>query len=211
MNNLLPKNTLELYSDLQNEVLAVYNPFHEKREDARMKWVGVISAYKSLDIQANTLLDLGSGPSSLPLYFKQTVPTVIANDINFPACSVELLQQNGVQVLQSNTEDVTDIAPGSIDVITDSCAVGCSMNLDKVLELSYSWLRPGGYFITTGDSCITNDSLPFPSPDYWCNAAQKVGFQLVGSREPVDHDAAYQYRYNDLTLHLSRLIFQKPV
>lgn len=209
MNYLITKDYLNQYEAEMHEILAIENPFHEKRIDARMKWVGVMVAYKELQLNADSLLDLGCGPSSLPLYFKKTVPNVTAIDCNVPG-TVGLFQENGVQFVHSTVEEAT-FAPDSVDVIVDSCAVGCSMNVDKVLSNVHSWLKPGGYLISNGDSCLEQNQIPFPSPSYWIEAANRNGLELVGEIKQQDLDEAYSFQYGPYKLFISRLIFRKPL
>jgi SAM-dependent methyltransferase len=209
MNGLLSREFLATHETDRQSIIAIHNPFHEKKEDAQMKWVGIIDAYKQLGLNGPVLLDLGCGVSSLPLYFKQLVPTVYAIDMVSPA-NKHLFDAAGVQFLHESA-DAMSFPENSIDVVTDSCAVGCSMDLEKVLPCVFKCLKPGGYFISVGDSCLTEHRVPFASPTFWRTAALRAGFEIVGGDDERPLDSCFSFQYNQYKLFISRLVLRKPV
>jgi ubiquinone/menaquinone biosynthesis C-methylase UbiE len=211
MNELLSLDILKTKKDLLDSILAIENPFHEKKEDAQMKWLGVADTYHSLGLKANTLIDLGCGPSSLPLYFKTIVPNVYGVDFYLDKAPADFLSKNGVSFVREDVEHSEYFEPNSTDCIVDACAIGCSMKLDLALAKAYKWLKPGGYLISVGDSDINQDNCPFASPKKWVETAKEVGFELVGGSYDTDVTNKYYFAYGRYMLHISRLVFRKPV
>ena len=212
MNGLLEKSILEKNSQLNKDIVSHYNPFHEKKEDAQIKWCGVIEAFLNLGIHPETVIDLGSGVSNQILYLKTIVPNVYSIDAFLTKDYFDFLINAGIKVYAGKVEDCDCFQKDSIDCIVDSCAIGCSMDLDRVLQKVSTWLKPGGYFISAGDSDLHEYSLPFPSPDLWIDTAKKYGLQLVG--EGFSHsnlDSAYWFPYGRYKLYIARFVFQKPV
>jgi SAM-dependent methyltransferase len=211
MNELLSLEILETKKPLLNSIQEIENPFHEKKLDAQMKWLGIADAYETLGLQANILVDIGCGPSSLPLHFKKIVPTVYGVDFYLEKTPADFLANNGVLFIREDVEHSEYFEPNSVDCIVDACAIGCSMKLDLALAKAYKWLKPGGYFISVGDSDVNESNCPFSSPQKWVETAKEIGFELVGDTYDTTVENKYYYAYGRYTLYISRLVFRKPL
>ncbi len=211
MNHLLSESLLTTKKDLLDSILAIENPHHEKKLDAQLKWLGVADAYETLGLNVDTLVDVGCGPSSLPLHFKKTVPNVYGIDYHLEQNAADFLMSKGMNFIRADVLETECFEPASIDCIVDACAIGCSMNLEKALIKIEKWLKPGGYLISVGDSDLTQTSHPFASPQTWVDTAKSLGLELVGDFPSSNPDDAYFYGYNKYKLYISRLVFRKPV
>lgn len=181
MNGLLSREFLTTHETERQSIVAIHNPYHEKKEDAQIKWVGIIDAFKQLEL----------------------------NDTVSPA-NKHLFDAAGVH-FREESADAMSFPENTIDVVTDSCAVGCSMDLEKVLPCVFKCLKPGGYFITVGDSCLTEHRVPFASPSFWRTTALRVGFEVVGGDDERPQDSCFSFQYNQYKLFISRLVLRKPV
>jgi hypothetical protein len=100
----------------------------------------------------------------------------------------------------------------SIDVITDACAIGCSMDIPVALRRIQALLKPGGHFITVGDVALHNTVGNFISPSAWIDLATQAGLRLVGDYVEDTTDIFVKMvlpPYGDL--NIVRLVFQKPM
>jgi SAM-dependent methyltransferase len=209
MNCLLEASILDRNASLLQAVLSQYNPYHEKKHDAQIKWIGVLEAFTNLGIKPTTVIDVGSSMSSQVLYLKTIVPTVYSIDCGLTEQYSRHLTNAGIDVTVCKVEECTKFQPNSIDCIVDSCAVGCSMDLERVLEKISIWLKPGGYFISAGDSDLNQHTIPFASPDLWIKTAKKYGLELLTDFNHESKANAYNYPYDNYTLYIARFVFQK--
>jgi SAM-dependent methyltransferase len=208
MNSLLSSDFLIQNNDILSSILSIPNNIHDKKEDAQYKWVGIIDAYNKLNIPAERVLDIGCGFSSLPLYFAQRVKEVYAVEPGDIHDHARILKEGGVNLIQTKFE-LSDLPSNYFDVITDACSMGCSMHLDTALEIAYDKLKPGGYLISVGDSCLNQNTNYFASPMYWKSTAEALGFH-VGDLD-IDETDKFFIIYNNYKLYISRIILQKPL
>ena len=206
MNRLLEDDYLEQQKDIVDDILTVENNYHSKPKDALIKWSGIVEGFKSLHIKPQVTLDVGCGLSSLPIYFKRYSDTVIGVDTS---CNHEFkhkLEKNGITFIHSALEHAV-LPDESVDLVVDSCAIGCSMNLNIATQVIYNKLKHGGYFITVGDVCLTTKDGVFPSPDTWIRRAQELGFELVGE---MDENTESKFlTMENPKLYVARMIFRK--
>jgi SAM-dependent methyltransferase len=222
MNSLLKNNFLIERPVLLDKIMSIENRVHEKNKDNYIKWVGIIEAYEALGINAKALLEVGCGVGSLCIYFKKSIPIVIGVDpaphfdphkADYYKKGIVNYVSNGVTYIDKDILDV-DIPYNSIDVVIDSCAMGCGIvgdKKEKTIEKIYNILIPGGYFITVGDTCltVTDSKEQFMSPATWIKAANKYKLKLVGEYSEVS-DNIFTSTYGVYTLNIVRLVFQKP-
>lgn len=210
MNCALADNFLDNHKEELDQIMSIHNPVHERKKDALIKWTSIMDAYKLLDLSANTLVDIGCGCSSLVVHFKKTVPNVIGIDVDKVNGWYPILEQNNIQFIHKGVRDVDEIAENSVDVIIDSCSIGCSMNMDHALEKIGIWLKPGGYFITSGDTDVNELQQPFPNADVWIEKAKANNLELLGELDR-NIENAFMLHYGRYKLNIFRLVFRKPL
>jgi SAM-dependent methyltransferase len=218
MNTCLPNNYLDRVRGLKSAILSVDNPHHEKKEDALLKWVGILEAYHGLtDVGTRAVVNMGCGTDSLSLYFKRYFDHVYAVD-NYPLA--DKYPDSGIEFSNCDFLEWRGVPDGSVDVCIDSCAathfhhtapgVVCrNCGVEAVMKRVAALLRPGGYFLITSD-CVTSvtESLEFVPPAHWIAAGRAAGLELVGEwADPVD---PYNFDYGVLNLKILRLVLRKP-
>ncbi len=98
-------------------------------------------------------VDLGSGSGQLSIPLAKTVKTVYAVDIS--AAMLDLLQKNatsqGLTNIESKVSPIEDLKlePQSVDLVVSNYCLHHLADLDKekIVQQSYSWLRPGGKLV----------------------------------------------------------------
>lgn len=222
MNTLLSIDILHTKKELKQKIENIPNHHHEKKIDAMIKWVGILEAFESIENKYDTIVNIGCGLDSLPLYFKSYCNNCYAIDLGLinPDYS-----KNDIRVRQMNFFDWNELPAESVDVFIDSCAVthfdiksenefkniGIKKTFEKVSEL----LKKGGYFIITSD-CVSEetDSIEFVQPQYWIDIAKNVNLILTSDftqPSPVANNVniPFSFVYNRYNLKVLRLVFQK--
>ena len=176
---------------------------HSRKTDAQLKWVGVMEAYTHLNLKASTLIDIGCSIGPLSYYFKEIVETVYGIDSDL-ALNFNDKKNSGITIIQEDFLTINTIQSGSIDVVIDSCAIGCSMNIPPVIEKISNLLKPGGYLITVGDTDLNKETLPFINPKTWIELCKKSNLNLVGEYIELNDNLFINDGFN-----IVRLVFQK--
>jgi SAM-dependent methyltransferase len=165
-----------------------------RKDDALVKWVGVLDRFKELyPDNGKTVVDLGCA--------RGCVPHIISswgNDVT----GVDTIKTGGridhdcvdskTTMIESNIWDwFPTVEDGSIDVFTDLCSIThfcgstgiCSDGetvLNNVFRETYRCLKPGGHFIISSDCQTDSEDGEFVSPQIFISAAKAQGLKLMG-------------------------------
>ena len=221
MNTLLPYNLLERRNDLTQKINNIPNIYHEKKTYSLIKWVGILEAFETIEKRYDTIVNLGSGLDSLPLYLKNYCDNCYAIDL----CQINPEYTNkNILAREINFFDWDELEGESVDIFIDSCAVTHfkveegngykNIGIKLVFEKISFLLKKGGYFIITSD-CVNEitDSLEFVTPEYWIDLAQQFGMTLTSEYvKPIPEDInniPFGFVHSVYNLKILRLFFQK--
>jgi hypothetical protein len=222
MNTLLSENILNAKKELKQKIENIPNPYHEKKIDAMIKWVGILEAFETIENKYDVIVNIGCGLDSLPLYLKPFCEQCYALDMGLinPEYS-----KNNILVRHTNFFDWNELPAESVDIFIDSCAVthfdiksengfkniGIKNTFEKISHL----LKKGGYFIITSDCVSENtDSIEFVQPQYWIDIAKSMNLVLTSEfvHPPLNlnhENTPFSFVYNRYNLKILRLMFQK--
>ena len=222
MNTLLSENILNAKKELKQKIENIPNPYHEKKIDAMIKWVGILEAFETIENKYDVIVNIGCGLDSLPLYLKPFCEQCYALDMGLinPEYS-----KNNILVRHTNFFDWNELPAESVDIFIDSCAVthfdiksengfkniGIKNTFEKISHL----LKKGGYFIITSDCVSENtDSIEFVQPQYWIDIAKSMNLILTSEfvHPPLNsnhENTPFSFVYNRYNLKILRLMFQK--
>jgi hypothetical protein len=221
MNTFLSYNLLSKRNDLKIEIESIPNIYHSKKTDALIKWVGILEAFESIKNNYDTIVNIGCGIDSLPIYFSKFSDNCYAIDLG------EINPENKNHNIKSrniNFFDWNELTDNSVDIFIDSCAVTHfnvesnseykNIGITKTFEKVSSLLKDGGYFIITTD-CVAEDtdSTEFVTPNYWIDSAKKYNMFLktdfINPDDENYNNIPFGFVYNNYNLKVIRLIFQK--
>ena len=222
MNTLLSANILNTKKELKQKIENIPNLYHEKKVDAMIKWVGILEAFETIENNYDTIVNIGCGMDSLPLYLKPFCNQCYALDMGLIN---QEYSKNGIIVRQTNFFDWNELPAESVDIFIDSCAVTHfdiksangfkNVGIKNTFEKVSYMLKKGGYFIITSDCVSENtDSIEFVQPQYWIDIAKSMNLVLTSdfvhpSLASNDANTPFSFLYGKYNLKILRLMFQK--
>jgi len=217
MNSLITNNFFtesHRRRELQSTIMAMPLGGEHRNVDAQIKWVGIMEAYELLGLKGESLIDVGCGTGPLAEYFAKFVPRVYAID-KFVDCERYPHMRDrikaGVNFICDDFTVNTTLPENTFDVITDACAIACSMDIDKSVEKISKLLKTGGHFIMVGDTNLSTVSGNFMNPSAWITTCKQHGLNLVGDYTEVSTNlfVVNENYKNYGRLNIVRLCFQK--
>jgi SAM-dependent methyltransferase len=175
--------------------------------DAQVKWTGVISAFRNLNITPEVCVDVGSGKSPLAIELKKHIPTVYAVDY---AVENPKNAENGVEQRRVDFFTWDELAPESVDLVVDAATI--HENPHRFFEKIASLLKPGGHLISSVDGVLEDapSSEVFMPMSVWVETAKKYGLELI---TPFDYSSLernpFHYHYSYYDLYIASTVFQK--
>jgi 2-polyprenyl-3-methyl-5-hydroxy-6-metoxy-1,4-benzoquinol methylase len=108
----------------------------------RLKLDGII---KRMEKKPTSYLDVGCGDGRyLRQFAKQGMPKERIYGMDLPSPALPKLRADGFRIWEGRVEDCTEIAPGTIDLITMFHVIEHVENPIAVMKKLTSWLSPGG-------------------------------------------------------------------
>ena len=165
-----------------------------RKDDALVKWVGVLDRFKELYPDNGVkVVDLGCARGCV---------IHIINSWGNETTGVDTIKTGGridhdcknstTTMIESNVWDwFPTVEDESIDVFTDLCSIThfCGGTgvcpdgefvLNNVFKETYRCLKTGGHFIISSDCQTDSESGEFVSPQTFIKSAEAQGFKLVG-------------------------------
>jgi SAM-dependent methyltransferase len=217
MNSLITNDFFEnsvRRKELRDLIMTLADTHEQRNTDAYIKWVGIMEACEILDLKAGTLLDVGCGTGPLDEYFTRFFQNVHAIDKYAPCDTHPHMYDRiraGVNFICDDFITNTTLTENTFDVIIDSCAIACSMDIEKTVQKISKLLKTDGHFIMIGDTNLNTHSGNFMNPTGWMHTCKLNGLELVGDYTNItDNLFAVSESYGNYgKLNIVRLCFQK--
>lgn len=173
------------------------------KADANLKWFSILNSIQSLEKSNLDIVDLGSGPASLPHILSDLGHKVTAIDITDLAhlCFNSLVKM----VLGDALIELKEMEDETVDVFYDSCAVthfdtNLNSGWKQVAKESYRSLRSGGHFITSSDVEIGSEDGEFVGPHKIIEIMESVGYKLTSDYDKKSENTNFADPYKVVCL-----------
>jgi SAM-dependent methyltransferase len=196
-NHIYNKTDLQYSKDTRDKNNWEHDFPHQdlwRKDDALVKWVGVLDRFKELYPENGvTVVDLGCARGCVSHIIDSWGNEVTGVDCTETGGRLDHdCKGSNVTMVNSNIWDwFPTVENESIDVFTDLCSIThfcgrsgvCSDGkhvLDNVFRETYRCLKPGGHFIISSDCQTDSETGEFVSPETFISSAKEQGFSLVG-------------------------------
>lgn len=191
------------------------------KHDSLCKWSSHLMMFDQVKKPGFKVVDLGVGDSPVPHIISNSGYDVVGVDlyrVNHPYQSLV------VMVLKDAMEFLKDYEDNSIDVFLDGCAVTHfnpeydttihNKGWQSVCNAVHRVLKPGGYFISSSDIKLNEESLDgeFIIPEDIVKIAKSCGLELYSEFCYDRENAINRYESSDPgTLGVANFLFTKPL